>query len=201
LIPPDAKGVSIVDLEHSGLRYAASTDVTFDDVAVPIANVLGGDRGWNDGWRRLAGRALDVEKLEISAVALGMAGGAVEEAVRYAGERRQFGKTIGAHQAVRHTLADVRCELEACRLMLYHAAWLAQEGKPCALETSMAKLFIGERALQIALRCQQVLGAYGSTPEFGVEQHVRDLSLMPIVGGSSNMQRNNVAARLGLPNE
>jgi alkylation response protein AidB-like acyl-CoA dehydrogenase len=146
----------------------------------------------------LAGRALDVEKLEISAVTFGIAAAAVDEAWRYAQERRQFGRPISGHQAVRHALVDARTKLQACRHMLYHAAWLAQREAPCAVETSMAKLFVGETAAEIALLCQRTLGAYALSSEYAMERYVRDLLGMPIVGGSSNMQRNNIAARLRL---
>jgi alkylation response protein AidB-like acyl-CoA dehydrogenase len=199
LVPPTLPGVTIVDIEHVGLRYAATTDLVCEDVTVPVANVLGGPEGWNQGWRMLAGPVLDVEKLEISAVAYGIAAAAVDEAWAYAQERRQFGKPICAHQAVRHTLVDARTKLQACRHMLYHAAWLAGLGRPCAVETSMAKLFVGETAVEIVLACQRILGAYGCAEGYDMERYVRDVCLMPIVGGSSNMQRNNVAARLRLP--
>jgi alkylation response protein AidB-like acyl-CoA dehydrogenase len=149
----------------------------------------------------LAGRALDVEKIEISAVTFGIAQAAVEEAWQYAQDRKQFGKPIGAHQAVRHTLAEARTKLEACRLMLYRAAWLAQTNQPCSVETSMAKLFIAETGVEIGLACQRVLGAYGLAEGHDMERHVRDLLGMPIVGGSSNMQKNNIANRLGLAAE
>src|SRR5262249_44992938 len=102
LVPPGLPGVTIVDIDHLGLRYAATTDVLFDEVRVPLDDVLGGAEGWNQGWRMLAGPALDVEKLEITAVAYGIAAAAVEDAWRYAQERRQFGKPICAHQSVRH---------------------------------------------------------------------------------------------------
>jgi alkylation response protein AidB-like acyl-CoA dehydrogenase len=82
--------------------------------------------------------------------------------------------------------------------MLYHAAWLANERKPCSVESSMAKLFIGEQGVEIALICQKILGAYGLSDAFDMERNVRDLLGMPIVGGSSNMQRNNIANRLRL---
>jgi alkylation response protein AidB-like acyl-CoA dehydrogenase len=82
--------------------------------------------------------------------------------------------------------------------MLYHAARLAQDGAPCAVETSMAKLFIGETVAEIAIICQRVMGAYALSDAYDMERHVRDLLGMAIVGGSSNMQRNNIAALLGL---
>ncbi len=201
LIPPTLPGVQVNPIEHSNLRYTLSSDVIFDDVEVPVANIVGGSAMWNRGWSLLAGRALDVEKIEITAVTFGIAQAAVEEAWEYAGQRRQFGKPISAHQAIRHDLADARTKLEACRLMLYRAAWLANENKPCSVETSMAKLFVADTAVEIALICQRVMGAYGLAEGYDMERNVRDLLGMPIVGGSSNMQKNNIASRLGLATE
>jgi len=198
LVPPKSAGVTILPIEHMNLRYTLSSDVILEDVELPIGNVVGGEQGWNRGWGMLAGRALDVEKLEISAVTFGIAQAAVEEAWRYAQQRVQFGKPISGHQAVRHELVAARTKLEACRHMLYHAAWLAQRERPCSVETSMAKLFVGDTAVEIVLACQRVLGAYGLAEGYDMERHVRDVLGMPIVGGSSNMQKNNIANRLGL---
>jgi len=199
LVPTSTPGLTLHPIEHSNLRYTLSSDVYFDDVRVPVENIVGGPEMWNKGWGMLAGRTLDVEKIEISAVAFGVAQAAMEEAWQYSQEREQFGKPICAHQSVRHALVDARTKLQACRHMLYHAASLAQENRPCAVETSMAKLFIGENAVEIVLTCQRVLGAYGMTDAYDMERHVRDILGMPIVGGSSNMQRNNIASRMGLP--
>ncbi len=199
LIPTDAPGVTMQPIEHANLRYTLSSDVYFDDVRVPASCVLGGPEKWNKGWGQLAGKTLDVEKIEITAVAFGLARAAVEEAWQYAQEREQFGRVISGHQSVRHALVDARTKLQACRHMLYHAVWLAQEDRPCSVETSMAKLFIGDTAVEIALLCQRVMGAYALSDAYDMERHVRDILGMPIVGGSSNMQRNNIAARLGLP--
>ena len=201
LVPPSLAGVRVHPIEHSNLRYTLSSDVIFEDVEIPIENLVGGEKAWNQGWRMLAGKALDVEKIEITAVTFGIAQAAVEEAWTYAQQRRQFGRPIGAHQAIRHDLAEARTKLEACRLMLYRAAWLAQEDKPCSVETSMAKLFVADTAVEIALVCQRVLGAYGLAEGHDMERHVRDLLGMPIVGGSSAMQKNNIANRLGLAAE
>mgnify|MGYP003415207618 FL=1 len=181
------------------LRYTLSSDVVFDDAPVPLENVVGGPGALGRGWKMLAGRALDVEKLEITAVTFGIAQAAVEEAWSYAQQRVQFGKPIAAHQSVRHTLVEARTQLEACRHMLYHAAWLAQQRRPCSVETSMAKLFVADTGVQIALACQRVMGAYGLSEGHHMERNVRDLLGMPIVGGSSAMQKNNLARRWGLP--
>lgn len=201
LVPTDTPGLQINPIEHSNLRYTLSSDVIFDEARVPIENLVGGEAGWNAGWGMLAGRALDVEKIEISATAFGIAQAAVEEAWEYAQQRRQFGRPISGHQAIRHALVEAKTKLEACRLMLYRGAWLAQKGRPCSVETSMAKLFVADTGVEIALACQQVMGAYGLAEGHDMERHVRDLLGMPIVGGSSNMQKNNIASRLRLATE
>jgi len=198
LVPTNAAGLTLRPMEHANLRYTRSCDVILDDVKVPVANIVGGAEMWNRGWQQLAGRALDVEKIEISACAFGLAQVAVEEAWQYAQERVQFGRPISGHQAVRHTLVDARTKLEACRHFLYHAARLANDGKPCSIETSMCKLFIAETAVEVVLACQRVMGAYGLSGDYAMERHVRDVLGMPIVGGSSNMQRNNIAAMMRL---
>ncbi len=198
LVPARLPGITIHTIDHLGIRYAETTDVVFEDVVVPAAQIVGGDGGWNQGWRMLAGPALDVEKLEITAVTLGIATAAVDDAWAYAQERQQFGKPISGHQAVRHALVDARTRVQACRHMLYHAAWLAQHDRPCSVETSMAKLFVAETAVEVVLACQRVMGAYGCAEGYDMERYVRDIVCMPIVGGSSNMQRNNIANRLRL---
>ena len=198
LVPTTLPGITMHAIKHTSIRYAETTDTIFDDVEVPIENVLGGEDGWNKGWQMLAGPALDVEKLETAACALGIATAAVEDAWQYAQERKQFGGVISGHQAVRHSLVDARTKLVACRHMLYHAAWLANENRPCAVETSMAKLFVSDTTVEIVMACQRVMGAYGLAEEYDMERYMRDIICWPIVGGSSNMQRNNIAARLKL---
>lgn len=198
LVPRETAGLTMQPIAHSNLSYTRSQDVWFDSVRVPAANIVGGPQMWNRGWEQLAGRALDVEKLEISATAVGIAHAALAEAWAYAQGRVQFGRPISQHQAIRHKLVTAATRLQACRLMLYHAAALASSGRPCAIETSMAKLFIGDSGVEIALACQQVMGAYALSDAYEMERHVRDLLGMPIVGGSSDMQRNNLASLMRL---
>ncbi len=199
LVPTKSRGLTIVDIDHIGLRYAETTDVIFDDVTVPLANIVGGPEAWNKGWPMLVGRGLDIERLEITATAFGIAAAAVADAWQYSQERVQFGRRICSHQAVRNMLVEARTKLEACRHMLYHGAWLATEGRDCSVESSMAKLFVGDTAVEIVLTCQRVMGAYGCARDYDMERYVRDIICMPIVGGSSNMQKNNISNRLGLP--
>ena len=198
LIPTKTPGISMQPLTHSNLRYTKSMDVYFDDVRLPEEAIVGGPEMWNKGWQVLAGRALDVEKIEITAVAYGVARAALDEAWAYAQEREQFGKPIAKHQAIAHKLVTARTKLQACRHMLYHAAWLANEGLPCSAETAMAKLFCADVGVEIGIVCQQVIGAYGLSDAYDIERHVRDLLGMPIVGGSSDMQKNNLAKLLRL---
>ena len=198
LIPAKAAGVSMSPIQHSNLRYTASMDVYFDNVELDEAAIVGGPEMWDRGWELLAGRALDVEKIEITAVAFGIARAAVEEAWTYAQERTQFGKPIAQHQVIRHKLVEARTKLQAARHMLYNAAWLASTGKSCSIETSMAKLFVADTGVEIALTCQQVMGAYALSDAYDMDRHVRDLLGMPIVGGSSDMQKNNLASLMKL---
>jgi alkylation response protein AidB-like acyl-CoA dehydrogenase len=198
LVHTDAPGITMQPIEHCNLRYTASMDVFFDDVRVDAEAIVGGPEMWNQGWKLLSGRALDVEKIEITACAYGMARAAVEEAWGYAQERLQFGKPIAGHQAIRHKLVTARTRLQAARHMLYHGAWLANEGLPCSIETSMAKLFVADVGVEIAIACQQVMGAYALSDAYDIERNVRDLLGMPIVGGSSDMQKNNLASMLKL---
>ncbi len=193
LIPGKATGVSTTPIEHVNLRYTASCDVHFDDVRIPLDSIVGGPGKLNKAWGMLAGRALDVEKLEVAACTFGFAQAALDEAWTYAKERVQFGKPIAGHQVIAHKLVTARTKLEACRHMLYHAALLANAAEPCGVETSMAKLFIADTGVEIALACQQVMGAYALSDAYDMDRNVRDLLGMPIVGGSSDMQRNNLA--------
>ncbi len=196
LVPPRSRGVTITPLDHLGIRGVETNDAHFDEVELGDDAILGGPAMWNQGWRQLAGRALEVEKLELSAVALGLAEAACADAIAYAETRVQFGKAIGTHQAIRHAIAEAKTKTLAMRLMLYNAANLVQERKPSALESSMAKLFCCEGASEVVLQCQHIMGAYGLSDLMDMERYVRDAISLPIVGGSSNMQKNNIANRL-----
>jgi len=201
LIPTDAPGITIELQNAMGIKGAATCDVTFVDVEVPAANIVGGDEGWNAGWQKVVGPGLDVEKIEVAALALGVAAAALDDAWAYAQERRQFGRPVSAFQSIRHMLADCKTKLQACRLMTYHAAWLLDRREPASVETSMAKLFVCDTGKEIVLTCQQVMGAYGYIKDFDMERYVRESLVMPIFGGSSAIQKNNIANRLRLASE
>ncbi|MCZ6837656.1 MAG: acyl-CoA/acyl-ACP dehydrogenase [Alphaproteobacteria bacterium] len=201
LIPTGAPGITIELQNAMGMKGAATCDVTFEDVEVPAENIVGGEAGWNTGWQKIVGPGLDVEKIEVASMALGVAAAALDDAWDYAQERKQFGKPVSAFQSIRHMLADCKTKLQACRLMTYHAAWLLDQRKPASVETSMAKLFVCDTGKEIVLTCQQVMGAYGYIKDFDMERYVRESLVMPIFGGSSAIQKNNIANRLRLATE
>lgn len=199
LIPPTSPGVLLEPQESMGLKGAGTYDVSFSDVEIPVDSIVGGEEGWNKGWEKLAGPGLDIEKVEVSAMALGIARAAVDDAWAYSQERIQFGKPICSFQSIRHMLAEAKTKLAACRLMTYQAAFLIDQNLPATVETSMAKLFVSETAREIVLQCQEVMGAYGYVGDFDMERYVRDILVMPILGGSSAIQKNNICNRLKLP--
>lgn len=198
LVPTDTEGLVFEPQDAMGLKGTGTYDVSFTDVTVPVENIVGEEAGLNAAWKMLAGPGLDIEKIEVAAMALGIARAAVEEAWAYAQEREQFGKPISSFQAIRHTLAEVRTKLHACALVTYQTADKLDRGENASLETSMAKLFVCDTAKDIVLACQQVLGAYGYIKEFDMERHVRDILVMPILGGSSAIQKNNICNMLKL---
>jgi alkylation response protein AidB-like acyl-CoA dehydrogenase len=198
LIPSRADGITFEAQDALGLKGTGTYDVTFADVSVPIGNIVGEEAGLNTAWSMLVGPGLDIEKMEVAAMALGIAAAAVDEAWAYAQERSQFGKPISSFQSIRHMLAEVKTKLHACRVLTYQTAeTLDREGK-APLETAMAKLFVCQAAQEIVLTCQQILGAYGYIKEFDMERHVRDILIMPILGGSSAIQKNNICNLLKL---
>jgi len=202
LIPTKAPGVTITRIPTMGALGLATNDVIFEQTELSVDDVMGGEAGWNNGWNVLGGSALEVEKLVTPALAFGIARSALEEAWAYSQQRVQGGKHICGHQAVRHVLADAQTKLLSCRLMLEHAAGLVEENRPSSVETSMTKLYVCETAKEIVLSCQQyVMGAYGYAKGFHMERYVRDILVFPIFGGSSAIQRNNIANLMKLPRD
>lgn len=199
LIPTDSPGVSMTKVETMGMRGPSTNDVQFDNVRVPRENVMGGFAMWNRAWEQLVGPTLEIEKLQPAALAIGIAEAAVAEAWAYSQERVQFGTVICGHQAVRHTLAEVQTSLQACRLMLDHSLDLIESRADSSVQTSMTKLFVADSVVEIVLKCQRILGAYGYAHGFAMERLVRDALVLPIFGGSSAIQKGNIANLLKLP--
>jgi alkylation response protein AidB-like acyl-CoA dehydrogenase len=163
---------------------------------------VGGERvvGQVDqAWMQLMA-GLNNERLIIAAQALGMAQRAFDDALSYVKERRQFGRAIGSFQTIKHRLADLACELEATRELVYGVASLvdANPGKMFPREASMAKLKATELAKRTALEGMQMMGGYGYATEYDMEGHVRHTLVTTIYGGASEIQREIIARSLGL---
>jgi alkylation response protein AidB-like acyl-CoA dehydrogenase len=179
-------------LEKLGCRSSDTVELTFEEVRVTDAQRLGElDRGFIDTMS-----ILDRGRISIAAMALGLGYGALEMAVTYAKDRKQFGKPIADFQAVQWMLADSRTELDAASLLTYRAAWLADQGKVYSKEASMAKLFASEAATRACNKSLQIHGGYGYTREFNVERHLRDAKICEIGEGTSEVQRIVIAKHL-----
>jgi alkylation response protein AidB-like acyl-CoA dehydrogenase len=171
--------------EKLGMRSSDTAILTFDGVKVPDANRIGIE---GEGFIQTL-QILDRGRITIGALAVGLGRGALEAARRYALERKQFGKPIADFQAIQWKLADMATELDAARLLVHRAAYLAAKGQPFSREASMAKLFASEAAMRATDQAIQIHGGYGYTAEFPVERHYRDAKLCTIGEGTSEIQR------------
>lgn len=168
-----------------GLNGSSTTELVFEQARVPACNLLGKE---GEGFA-IAMANLDVGRIGIAAQALGIAEAAVEYAVRYARERKQFGQPLAKQQAIAFKLADMATLAEAARLLVYHAAWLHSCGQPCSKEASMAKRFASDAAMKITTEAIQVLGGYGYTRDYPVERLFRDAKVTQIYEGTNEIQR------------
>ncbi|HWG91074.1 MAG TPA: acyl-CoA dehydrogenase family protein [Candidatus Thermoplasmatota archaeon] len=199
VVEKGAKGLVLGKLEEKlGLHGSATSQLFLEECFVPDDQVLGLEAGVGKGFVG-AMKTLDAGRIAIGSLAWGMAQGAYETALNYAKEREQFGKRIGAFQAVQWKLANMAMELEASQLLLLKAAWLKDQGQPFTQAASFAKLFASEVGMKTTTEAIQVLGGNGYTTDYPVERHFRDMKLCEIGEGSSEVQRMVIARELGLP--
>ena len=190
---PKTKGVRAGKKQDKmGWRASDTRELIFENAVVPKENVLGTP---GQGFVNFL-KTLDAGRIGIAALSLGIAEGAYDEAVRYAGERKQFGRAIGSFQGVSFQLADMATEIEAGRHLTYHAAWLAQNGKPFGKQAAMAKLFCSELAMRATTKAVQIFGGYGYTTEYPVERMMRDAKVCEIGEGTSEIQRIVIAREI-----
>ena len=186
LVPADAAGISLGKEEDKmGQRAASTREVVFEDVRVPVESRLGGEGA---GFH-LVMETLDKLRAEVAAMAVGVARAAMEAAVRYAKEREQFGQPIASFQGIQFKLADMAIKIEASRLLVWRAAWMADEGLLNGYESAIAKCFAADSAMQITTDAVQIFGGYGYTKEYPVEKYMRDAKLLQIYEGTSEIQR------------
>ena len=182
-----------------GLRASDTSEIVFADCRLPTENLLGKE---GDGFVNTL-QVLDGGRISIAAMGLGMAQGAYEASIRYAKQRKQFGKAIAEFQAVQFKLADMATQIDAARLLTYRAAWLADralasvgDSARFSKESSMAKLYAGEVAVRVANEAVQIHGGYGFIKDYPVEKYYRDVKLCTIGEGTSEIQRMVIARQL-----
>ncbi len=192
IIPQGAPGMTFGKHEPKmGLRGSVSTAITFENVRVPKVNLLG-ERG--KGFIQFL-QVLDGGRVGIGAMSIGLAQAAYEAAVSYAREREAFGKPIGAFQSISNMIADMNVGLEAARLLIYQAAWLKDQGRPYTREAAIGKLYASEAAERICRDAIQIFGGYGYSQEFPVERYYRDVRLLTIGEGTSEILRGVISHR------
>lgn len=186
IVEKNTPGLIIGKDEHKmGLHGSRTVQLTFEDMAVPVENLLGKE---GEGFK-IAMANLDVGRIGIAAQALGIAEAALEKSIAYAKERVQFGKPIAAQQGVGFKLADMATNVEAAKLLIYRSANLRTQGLPCKTEASMAKLFASKTAVDVTTEAIQIFGGYGYTKEYPVERYFRDAKITEIYEGTSEIQR------------
>ncbi|MGI6615553.1 MAG: acyl-CoA dehydrogenase [Dethiobacteria bacterium] len=186
IVEKDAPGLAFGKKERKmGLRSSPTLEMIFEDCRVPRENLLGQE---GEGLK-IALSTLDGGRNGIAAQAVGIAQGALEEAVAYAREREQFGRPIASFQAISFMLADMATKVEAARLLTYQAAYLENEGLPYGKASAMAKLFASEAAMKITTQAVQIFGGYGYTRDYPVERFMRDAKITEIYEGTSEAQR------------
>jgi hypothetical protein len=187
------KGLSVGKKENKlGMRSSDTATLMLDAVAVPARNLIGSP---GDGFRQ-ALRVLDGGRVGIAALSVGIAQGALDASLAYAIARRQFGRPISEHQAIQWKLADMATEIAAARLLTHRAAWKKSRGEPLTLAASEAKYFASETAVRAANEAVQIHGGYGFIKEFPVEKFYRDVKLMTIGEGTSEVQKMVIARNL-----
>ncbi len=194
LVDNTTPGLEVRKLDMLGRRSVGTYELTFTDVRVPPERLIGGE---NNGWDCILS-GLQVERVVAAACDCGSARGVLDLAVSYAKERHQFGRPIGSFQAIAHMLADLETQVEAAWALTLKAAWRISRGEDALKEITMAKLLAAETYVKTAEAGMQVMGGFGYNMEFDMQRHFRDARAATIAAGSSQMQRNLIAGRMGL---
>ncbi len=194
IVETETPGFAVARVEHKmGIRGSPTAELNFDEVQVPVENRLG-DEG--EGFK-IAMNTLDRSRLGIAAQAVGIAQGAIDEATRYAGDRRQFGQRVIDFQGIQFMLADMASQNEAARQLTYAAAARVDAGaSDLAYWTSSAKLIAGDTAMRITTDAVQILGGYGYITEYPVERMMRDAKITQLYEGTQQIQRLIIARQL-----
>jgi butyryl-CoA dehydrogenase len=193
VVEKDTEGFTIGSKEKTmGMIGSDTSELVFENCKVPKENLLG-----NEGMGfKIGMKALDGGRIGIAAQALGIAEAALSEGIKYAKEREQFGRPIAKFQAVQWMIANMTCEIEAARMLVYQAAYMKDQGTDFSKEAAMAKLYASEVAMRSAIKSLQIHGGYGYIKDYPVERFFRDAKVTEIYEGTSEIQRMVIAANL-----
>lgn len=193
IVEKGTPGFTFGKKEHKlGIRASATYELVFENCRIPKENLLGEEgKGF-----KVALMTLDGGRIGIAAQALGIAQGALDEAVKYSKIREQFGKPISSFQGLQWMMADMATRIDAARLLVYRAAYLKDNRLPYSKESAMAKLYASECAMWVTTKAVQILGGYGYTREYPVERMMRDAKITEIYEGTSEVQRIVIAANI-----
>ncbi|MFN3394182.1 MAG: acyl-CoA dehydrogenase family protein, partial [Candidatus Thermochlorobacter sp.] len=193
LVERNTPGFEILKKEKKlGIRSSDTCSLGFTDCRIPLENMLGVE---GEGFK-IAMKTLDGGRIGIAAQALGIAAASLERSLKYAKERKSFGKLIIDHQAIQMKLADMATELEAARMLTYEAAWRKDQHQQHSAQSAMAKLYASKIAVKAALEAVQIHGGYGYVQEYEVERYLRDSKITEIYEGTSEVQRIVIARSL-----
>ena len=195
IVEKDTPGFRVGQLEDKlGLRGSHTAELIFEDCRIPRENLLGEKNMGFIG----AMNILDRGRTAIAAMSVGIARGALEDAMEYSKQRQQFGRPISRFQAIRWKIVNMATEIDAARLLVYRAAFLEDQNKSFTKEAAMAKLFASEMAMRATREAIQIHGGYGYMREYNVERYFRDIKLCEIGEGTSEVQRMVISRQLGL---
>lgn len=187
------EGFSIGKIEEKmGIRASSTAELIFKDCKVPKENLLGKE---GMGFK-IAMSTLDGGRIGIAAQALGIAEGALNEAIKYMKERKQFGKPIATFQGLQFYIAEMATKVEAAKQLVYKAAWKKQAGESYGMDAAMAKLFASETAMYVTTKAVQIFGGYGFTKDYPVERMMRDAKITEIYEGTSEVQKMVISANI-----
>ncbi len=178
--------------EKLGIRASSTTELIFENCVVPKENLIGREgKGFG-----IAMKTLDGGRIGIAAQALGIAEGALDEAIKYMKERKQFGRPIAAFQGLQWMVAEMSTKIEAARFLVYKAAWLKENKQPYSIDAARAKLYAAEVAMDVTTKAVQMFGGYGYTKEYPVERMMRDAKITEIYEGTSEVQKMVISGSL-----
>ncbi len=193
LVDKGTKGLEATEITPKmGIRMTSTAELSFSDVKVPLAQLLGEE---NRGFYQVL-EFFDESRIEIAAQALGIAQGAFDRALDYTKQREQFGRKLVDFQITQHKLADMATKIETARLLTYKAAWNFDQNRIDPKLTSMAKMFAGRTAVEVADEAIQLFGGYGYITEYEVERFYRDAKITEIYEGTKEIQKNTIASVL-----